>query len=191
MDPLVTDEVVATQQAVSTAGILTLVLIIGVVLIGIIILQNRKIREMQKPKYGFLGKPLNAFILMAILLGGVGFVYYSTNSNENDFVDVSADSELEASIIVTQVDVANRIYKFNLVPAIDSKEWGGNNIYKFDVQWTVSNGEVYQAIENDLSNQNLGGVTLTLKPGTYKVSATVFIDDKSEEVILNPNLVVE
>ena len=191
MNPVVTEEVIATQQTASIAGILTVVLIVGVVLIGIIILQNRKIREMQKPKYGFLGKPLNAFILMAILLGGVGFVYYSTNNNQNNFVDVSADSELEASIIVTQVDVANRIYKFNLVPAIDSKEWGGDNIYKFDVQWTVSNGEVYQAIENDISSQNLGGVTLTLKPGTYKVSATVFIDDKNEEVTLNPNLVVE
>lgn len=191
MDPGVAEEVLATQQTAAVAGILTLVLIVGVVLVGIIILQNRKIREMQKPKYGFLGKPLNAFILMAILFGGVGFVYYTTNNSQNNFVDVSADSELEASIIVTQVDVANRVYKFNVVPAIDSKEWGGNNIYKFDVQWTVANGEVYQAIENDLSSQNLGGVTLTLKPGTYKVSATIFIDDKNEEVTLNPNLVVE
>lgn len=191
MYPAVAEEVLATQQTAAVAGILTLVLIVGVVLVGIIILQNRKIREMQKPKYGFLGKPLNAFILMAILFGGVGFVYYTTNNSQNNFVDVSADSELEASIIVTQVEVANRVYKFNVVPAIDSKEWGGNNIYKFDVQWTVANGEVYQAIENDISSQNLGGVTLTLKPGTYKVSATIFIDDKNEEVTLNPNLVVE
>lgn len=191
MDPAVAEEVLATQQTAAVAGILTLVLIVGVVLVGIIILQNKKIREMQKPKYGFLGKPLNAFILMAILFGGVGFVYYTTNNSQNNFVDVSADSELEASIIVTQVDVANRVYKFNVVPAIDSNEWGGNSIYKFDVQWTVANGEVYQAIENDISSQNLGGVTLTLKPGTYKVSATIFIDDKNEEVTLNPNLVVE
>lgn len=191
MYPAVAEEVLATQQTAAVAGILTLVLIVGVVLVGIIILQNKKIREMQKPKYGFLGKPLNAFILMAILFGGVGFVYYTTNNSQNNFVDVSADSELEASIIVTQVEVANRVYKFNVVPAIDSKEWGGNNIYKFDVQWTVANGEVYQAIENDISSQNLGGVTLTLKPGTYKVSATIFIDDKNEEVTLNPNLVVE
>lgn len=191
MDPTITQEVVATQQATSIAAVLTIVLIVGAVLIGIIVMQNRRIKEMQKPKYGFLGKPLNAFILLAIMLGGIGFVYYATNNTSTEFVDVSADSELDATIVVTQVDSVNRVYQFNVIPSIDGNEWGGNSIYEFDVQWTISNGEVYQTIESGVSSQNTGGVRLTLKPGTYDVTANVFIDDKSTEATLNPPLVVE
>lgn len=180
MDEL-TQEIQAAQQASSMAALFALVLIVMVVLVGVVLIQNRKIKEMQKPKYGFLGKPLNAFIVLAIMLGGIGLTYYTTLNRTNQFEDVSADSSVDATIVITQLDSVNQTYQFNTIPTIDFSDWGGSSTYTFDVYWTISNGDVYSQIELGLSSQNQGGIQLSLKKGTYTVKSTIYVGDRMIE----------
>lgn len=189
MDQL-TQEVMNAQQNMTIVSIVTISLIVLSVLVGIVVIQNRKIQDLQKPKFGFLGKPISAFLLIALVIGSIGLVYYSSN-REVGFTDVAAGSELKASIVVTEIDGPAGIYQFNVLPSIDAIEWGGGDNYRFRVQWLVENGEVYQTTENSISLNNQGGVRLTLRKGTYNVSATIFIDDKSVETTLSSPIVIE
>lgn len=183
MDSLTQDiqTVSASQQYPAFVALFAIVLIVMVVLVGVVLIQNRRIREMQKPKFGFLGKPLNAFVVLAVMLGGLGFVYYNTTTRTNEFTDVSADSSVELSIVITQVDRANRIYKLNAIPIVDNIEWGGEaNNYSFDIRWTISNSDVYSRIEEDLSFNNRGGIELNLTKGEYTVSAITYFGPNNE-----------
>jgi heme/copper-type cytochrome/quinol oxidase subunit 2 len=178
----------STQQSSSILALLVIVFAVITVFAVVLFINNR--RKAAQPKYGFLGKTINSLLLFAVLVGGVGFVYYSTLNQTNEFSDVSADSELDASIVINQIDTTSRTYQFRIIPTIDGVEWGGNNSFEFDIQWTIENGEVYQTIENGLSIQNSGGISLSLKQGTYTVSAAVFVGDKSIIVDLTQPLEV-
>lgn len=182
---------VIQQSSSSMTALLIIVLIAAIVLVVVVIIQRRRINEMQRPKYGFLGKPLNSLLLLTFLIGGVGFFYYASNMRDNEFTNVSASSELSGSIIITEIDSSTRTYRFNVIPTIDNIEWGMTSSYSFDVQWTVANGDIYQSIETGLNLSNIGGLTLNLQRGTYQVTATVFVGDRSVVINYEPGLVVE
>jgi hypothetical protein len=146
------------------------------VLAGIVVMQNRRIKDMQKPKYGFLGKSLYAFVMLSVLVGGIGFVYYNTTTKTNEFVTVNADQSFDANIVITQIDSYLNEYKFNAIPLVDDKEWGANG-YKFDVYWTVTGDNVVTRIELGLTKENKGGVTVQLTKGTYTIKTSIFVGD--------------
>ena len=137
------------QQSSSVIAILAIVVVVAIVLVGVVIVQQRKIKDLQTPRYGFLGKSLNLFVIGAVLVGGLGFVYLS-NNNDHTFTEVSADLNIDANIIITEIDSLSNTYEFNVIPTIDGREWGGSSEYNFNVYWTLSSEE------NDYSQVELG-----------------------------------
>lgn len=168
-----------TQYPAFTA-LLAVVIIVVLVLIGLVIAQNRKIQDLQKPKYGFLGKPLAAFAFAAFLVGGTGFVLF-VNRQEQDVSVANADFVIDINIIATETNPVTHEYKLNAIPLVDSVEWGNSAAYKFDVYWTVSNASTQTEVELGLNLNKTGGISKVLTSGTNRVKATVFSSDKTFE----------
>lgn len=168
------------NQYPAFAAIFAVVLVVVLVLVGLVINQNRKIQDLQKPKYGFLGKPLAAFFAMAFLIGGAGFVFY-TNNQQTDVPIASADLTAEINIVATEVDPILKQYRFNMVPVVNGVEWGGTSAYLFDSYWTITNSTAITDIELALTLNNKGGITKVLQSGTNSVKVSVFVQDKNFE----------
>ncbi|MEP7103684.1 MAG: hypothetical protein ABI721_03180 [Candidatus Dojkabacteria bacterium] len=160
------------------AALFAVVIITVLILIGLVITQNRQIQEMQRPKYGFLGKPLAAFAFAAFLVGGTGFVLF-VNNQQQDVSVANADFVIDLNIISTQTNPVTNEYRFNAIPLVDGKEWGSSAAYKFDIYWTVSNSTTQTDVELGLNLNNKGGITQTLTQGTNRIKASVFSGSKS------------
>lgn len=168
------------NQYPAFAALFAVVIIVVLVLIGLVIAQNRKIQDLQKPKYGFLGKPLAAFAFAAFLVGGTGFVLF-VNNQQQDVSVANASFTIDLTIIATEVNHVTHEYKFNAIPLVDGVEWGNNKAYKFDVYWTLSNTSTQTEVELGLNTDNKGGITKILTSGDNKIKATVFSSEKTIE----------
>lgn len=162
------------------AALFAVVIIVVLVLLGLVIAQNRRIQEIQKPKYGFLGKPLAAFAFAAFLIGGTGFTLFVAQ-NQQDVSVANADFVIDLTIISTEVNPVTSEYTFNAVPLVDGVEWGNSAAYKFDVYWTISNATTQTDVELGLNLSNKGGISKTLTSGTNRIKATVFSGSKTFE----------
>ena len=168
------------SQYPAFAALFAVVVIVVLVLIGLVVAQNRKIQDLQRPRYGFLGKPLAAFAFAAFLVGGTGFVLF-VNNQEQDVSVANADFVIDLNIIATETNPVTHEYKLNAIPIVDWVEWGANKAYKFDVYWTVSNASTQTEVELGLNLETKGGITKMLTSGTNRIKATVFSSDKTFE----------
>ena len=168
---------------------LLLVLIVIVVLLTLVIIgQRRHITDLTTPRYGFLGKPLLAMMLIAFTFGGFGFFYVQTN-NTNTIPVSNANTEVTLQINSIKLNSIDNSYQFNLVPQVNGVIWGGDNTYSFDVYWTISNKAISSTnIETNLSLSNKGGIKKILYPGTNTIKATVFTMGKSYTKIIIINI---
>lgn len=171
---------VAINQSPAFAALFAVVVIVVLVLIGLVVAQNRKIQDLQRPKYGFLGKPLAAFAFAAFLVGGTGFVLFVNNQSQDVSV-ANADFAIDLNLIATESNPVINEYRLNAVPLVDGKEWGENRAYKFDIYWTISNATTQTEVELSLNLENKGGITKQLTSGTNRVKAVVFSSDKTIE----------
>jgi hypothetical protein len=171
------------QQYPQFVALFLIVLILAVTFGGFLLLQNRKMQEMQKPKFGFLGKPITAFALGALLIGGFG-IAFTGNLNTNTNVDVSVSEEIvnvNLNIVSTQTNQFNNTYQFNIVPELNGVEWGKTGDVKLDIIWSVSNSTIKTDVEKDISKNNTGGVEFILQQGTNRINAKVTIQNKVYE----------
>ncbi|MEO6728769.1 MAG: hypothetical protein ABIM99_02495 [Candidatus Dojkabacteria bacterium] len=170
----------ALNQYPAFAALFAVVIIVVLVLIGLVITQNRKIQDLQTPKYGFLGKPLAAFAFAAFLVGGTGFVLF-VNNQQQDVSVANASFTIDASIIATESNPVTHEYKLVAIPLVDGKEWGENKAYKFDIFWTISNASTQTDVELGLNLENTGGITKTLTSGTNRINVRVVSSEKTIE----------
>lgn len=162
----------------ATLFIIALFAIIAVLLV-VVITQRNKINQMQKPAYGFLGKPLMAFAFMAFSVGSLGVLLYSTqNSTEIDVTN--ADLEIELSINVQKVENTLNTFKISVLPIVNGIAWAGTDQLKFSAFWTISNLEGSQTdSEFNLSFTNPSGITKQLIRGKNQISVTLFYNNDS------------
>jgi hypothetical protein len=169
----------AAGQTNSSYVVLFAIVIITliVLMVVLLVLQRNKINELQRPKYGFLGKPLMAMALVAVSIGGIGFTFYSAN-NSTAVEQTSADKKIDLKIKTTYSGNGYDYY-LNLIPTFNQQEWGGNHKYKFDVYWTIKNNYVVTEAEVGLNLDNKGGILKSLERGKNKIKVTVFFEGKS------------
>lgn len=168
------------NQQPAFAALFAVVVIVVLVLIGLVVAQNRKIQDLQRPKYGFLGKPLAAFAFAAFLVGGTGFVLFVNNQQQTVNV-ANADFTIDVTIIATETNPVTHEYKLNAIPLVDGKEWGSNAAYKFDAYWTISNSTTQTEVEIGLNQSNTGGISKILTSGTNRVNVSVFSGERNIE----------
>ncbi len=169
---------VTEQQNGMYLALFGIIMLTVVILLGVVVLmQKKQIDDLRRPKFGFLGKPIFAMLLVAFSLGGFGLVYYTSNSSSS-IGDTSADRKVELQIKSTYLGQGYD-YMLKLIPTVDGKAWGGNNSNMFDVYWTIQNKMIVTEAEIDLSLNNQGGITKTLEKGKNKIKTTVFFENKS------------
>jgi len=158
---------------------LAIALIVVVVLLSIVIInQNNKIKEMQRPKYGFLGKPIYAVLLIVFSVGGFGLVYYGANK-PLDVQQTEANRQVEVTIRAFSLSAGSDTYSITLIPLINGKAWGNDNTNKFDIYWTITNTTVTTEVELGRILYSQGGLIKKLAKGVNKIKATVFFDGQS------------
>lgn len=161
------------REYATYVSIFVIITVIIAVLSFIIISQNKKINELQRPKYGFLGKPIAVVLAVGLLVGSYGVIFYA-NRTSTTVGEASADLELSAE--VNYQKVGDKSYMFKVTPKVNSLDWGKNPENQFDAYWMFTADDVESEVELDISQNKPGGVTVNLEPGVYKVKVTVFLD---------------
>jgi len=174
-----------TQQVIATnSALFVLALIVITVLLAVIVMQTKKIQDLQKPKFGFLGKSLSVLGLFVIMAGGLGLTFIANQDTSVSVSNSLADASLELKIIVTQTKQDE--YLLQAVPYINSFAWGNNSQFKFDIYWTITNKNVMTETEFGLTQENAGGILKRFPKGEFIVKASTFFNQNlySAETIL-------
>jgi hypothetical protein len=168
------------SQYPAYAAIFVIALIVIVVLSSVVVLQNRKISEMNRPKFGFLGKSLSMIAIFAIGFGGIGLAFY-TNKQSSGITESFADIK-DVTVSITYFQISGSDYKFNVLPSVNNKAWGADASFKFDIYWTfkMPTSTVTQ-FESGINSNNQGGVVQKLQQGKNLVKASVFVQNKKFE----------
>lgn len=173
------------REYATYVSLFVIITVIIAVLSFIIVSQNKKINELQRPRYGFLGKPLAVFLAIGLLVGSYGVIFYA-NRNSTNVGNVSADREISGDI--NYVDLGSGKYLFNVVPNVNTQPWGKDPENQFNVYWTFSGKNVESQVELDISQNKPGGVNVQLERDVYKVKIVIFLQEtkfeKTEEIDL-------
>jgi hypothetical protein len=160
--------------------------IIFVVLLIVIVIQHFKLKKLQRPRYGFLGKALVVFTFLGMLSGTIYLGTFLNESNQSTET-INADTEIRLTITYFEV-VKPFVYSFQVIPIIDGIQWGGGENFEFDVFWSVeNNGEVKEFVETGVSIMNPSKITINLSKGENIVTAKIFIKSRviDESVVIN------
>ncbi|MDQ6985494.1 MAG: hypothetical protein Q9M91_04820 [Candidatus Dojkabacteria bacterium] len=175
-----------TNNSNSNIAIFFIAAILIIVLISIVILQNRKIKDLKRPKYGFLGKPLGLIAFAALIGAGSITLYVGQNSDSTDIVEINANSEFSIKIDSKLIDKNTNLYILSATPLVEDIEWGGDQNFKLDISWVIENTRVSTEFEYEISPSNPSNLEINLKPGTNKIKAILFINGKKveEEIVI-------
>lgn len=161
---------------------LLVVLVLNVVLVGVLLAvitrQNKQIadlNEANRPKYGFLGKPLYSAMLMIVLVGGFGSTYFFSQSQDVSTSDTSDTLELQ----VTTSRQGSGELKLNVVPVVNGTPWGAASS-RFDAFWTVTGDSgTTSDFELSISKDKPGGIRFKLSSGVYQIRVDVVYEDQT------------
>lgn len=189
MDQLFQQEFTFTLTGTALLGVVLFFIVASLALVILIFSLIRKIQILQKPKYGFLGKPV--FSVLALVGIATTMIYFSYSfSNQPDF-QISANRTVNASIEYRQVGISGtkKLVEFRAVPVVDNREYGLSSD-RFEILWRVNNVDGTERIEYERTKNNPSAVYIELDPGSYTVSAIIVFEGKSyqfvEPVIINP-----
>jgi len=167
------------SEVSSYITIIGIVLIVIIVLLVVVVLnQHKKINSM-RPKYGFLGKPLAVIVMSSFAVSTLGLVYYSSNQPVQ-IEQTNADVEVILSINAELTGNSTREYKISLTPILSGIAWGANDLNKFNVYWTISNGTTVSTDDEiGKSYTNPSAIIKKLAAGSTTIKATVFFNGQS------------
>lgn len=160
-----------------TTIILGLSITIIVLLSLVIYLQSKKIKDLERPRYGFLGKPLSILIIVGVLSGSIGFALFVNTEDVGTDV-ISADREL--SISISYLKEQTDVYVLKATPIIDGVSWDNDPSLNFDIFWTIKNeeGEVYELVETQVSQLEPSSITVQLDKGSNEITSKIVLKSR-------------
>lgn len=164
------------QQYTMYIVMLVVATIAVLILLGIVLSQNNKIKSLETPSYGFLGKPLFTFGFLALSIAMAGGVFYLANKPAA-IEETQANKTVQVKINYVPTSSSLQTYIFNAVPYVNGTAWG--NSETFDVYWSFTNNGVETELESSLSQTRLGGITRKLDKGINVIKATIFYEGNS------------
>jgi len=181
------------SQDILFVAVLGLVLIMFLVVL--VLNQQKRLNQLQKPRYGFLGKPLLGLAATTLMAAGLVGGLYLVNQRDLQPLDAKADKNVTVEVAY-QVLLDNRQtrkYQFSAIPKVDNIEYGEGNNGNFNLFWSFVGEQVLSSGTQGLSEisvntANPSVVEVELKPGIYTVRVLVVFEGKnyihSEEIIL-------
>lgn len=137
----------------------------------------QKINENNKPRYGFLGKPLYQILALALIIGaGFGSVYIAYQ--DSDIQDTSANIELDTQLDIKVINqnTTNSDIRFEIIPIINESQWDENQ--EFDLYVNIAGPEIITktiVAANKISNPAI--FTENLDTGIYNITITIIGDE--------------
>jgi hypothetical protein len=138
-----------------------------------------RIRELERPKYGFLGKPVYTLAAILIMISGLGFFGYSFTQQQN--FEIQAQKVVNAQIVTTVVTKGKdtSIVAFKATPFVDGSAYGNIDAYTFDIYWNIIGAQNTDKFEFGKNIAQQSGFNLTLKNGKYDIKTLIVFQGKS------------
>lgn len=169
--------------AILLIGGIGLVLIITLVIY--VLSLRRKVDNLSRPKYGFLGKPLyQTALIVAVAIGfSASFLNLYINPRRIDS-SVSQGNNLGVDFSFEVLERSNEssLIRFDFVPTLGSKEWGGDTNRRFNLQIRfLKEGEENERLFLD-KTQNTGiNFDQSLSPGNYTLRIKIISGEQEGE----------
>lgn len=125
----------------ATAGVIALVLAV--------IKLDRRLSNLEKPKYGFLGKPLLLFAVFSF--GSLSLSSIAINNQlSTRTTDVSV-SDTKTEVVYAKINIlydntSDTIALIGL-PVIDGVEWGDKKVADVDLEWSIYEDGILKKFE--------------------------------------------
>jgi hypothetical protein len=159
-----------------------------IVLAVVIIRQQRMIKQLQQPRYGFLGKPLMAaamtLLMGAGLIGGV----YLINRETDPF---QAQAGLNIELALTKELIAENgptsAYNFMMTPTLNGVKYGNEAGATWNIYWNFNRAGSTQPVltksEIGLTGKNPSNIRVDLPKGSYTVFVSVDYRGKETKLV--------
>ena len=163
------------------------VVLVLLVVVGVTIWLTVSVRDIQKPKFGFGGKPL-AIVAAVLLTLLIPVSVYVTKQRIDTIQHAAELNDLNLSIFEVSDLGATSEVAFSGVPIQDGKAWDEGALYQFE--WTIVDSETDEVettfTETDRSSSYPSYFVLTLPKGDYdvtlRVTSTEFDLTRSQEL---------
>lgn len=149
------------------------ILIIGVVvfgilvfLVGVIVRLIRRIKSMEKVRYGFGGKTLFSLFIVGLLAIALPLSLYSVMHTTETRRIAEAQKELYVDIQSKQQTDQMYSVSFIAIPIINEKIWGN---YTYTIEWNISGPISFTKIEKERNVDNPSYFRKELPIGSYTV----------------------
>ena len=158
-----------------SGGLLLLIGILAILLMVISLI--KKVRSLETPKYGFLGKPL--YTLVSLALMGLTVYFVSYNFIQPNNFDIKAEKNVSVQFVINKVKETSleTTVDFKLLPTIDNVLWGPTGT-KLDIYWNVTGPMKFDEFELGKNASNPSGFQKVLKKGKYQLKVRVVFDNE-------------
>lgn len=130
--------------------ILLLLATFGVIALLLAVIKlDKRLSNLEKPKYGFLGKPLLFFAVFSF--GSLSLTSVAINNQFSTKTSDVSVSDHRAEDVYAKInvkhDTANNIIFLSGLPVIDGIEWGNRKVADVDLEWSIFEDGVLKKFE--------------------------------------------
>lgn len=170
------------NQEIFIVAFFVLFLII-ILLLVVVFLQQKKIQNLSRPKYGFLGKPL-----IVLIATGVGFSMLGIsmlNTNNKNIGDISV-SEITPQDFLNYLQISYKKideskYSFIATPIINGLVWKDKD-YLFNIEWEINTKDsIKRTILQTMNYYENKGIEINLTKGKTIIKAKTIYQDVNLE----------
>ncbi|KXK26219.1 MAG: hypothetical protein TR69_WS6001001214 [candidate division WS6 bacterium OLB20] len=160
--------------------------LVGIILLGIVSLISvfmlilrliHKIRTLQTPKYGFLGKPLYALVLVAVA-GTITYFSYSFSSQPDFQIQASRTVTAEIKTSTVSTNGGMSIVSFEAIPYVNGIPYYGDS-GEFDILWNITGPVRIDKFEYGKTRADRSGFSESLQAGSYTARAVIVYEGRS------------
>ncbi|MFQ5492817.1 MAG: hypothetical protein ACE5DX_01510 [Candidatus Dojkabacteria bacterium] len=136
-----------------------------------------RIRTLEKPKYGFLGKSLYSVIALAVMVGGLGLFSYSFTIQQDFEIQATKTVTAQITADITKRGDTESIVEFEALPFVNNSQYGGNG--QFDIFWNILGPESFDYFEFERAISSPSGFSQILDNGAYEIKVLIVFEGKS------------
>ena len=175
-------ENISSYQYTVLIGALALSVITFAILVFVIYRQQRKIKYLTTPRYGFMGKSLAVVAVMLIGVGTFSAIYLRPPQMPKN-ISITDRNDIVLDIKYLVVDEPLNLYKLNVIPKINNRAWGESG-QVFTVSWGINKAGKTTLRSEQISKDNPGGIQEYLEEGvnTIFVNVSVGFIEKTQTI---------
>lgn len=153
------------------------ILIVGFIALGLIILfisiiivLIKKVKSLERIRYGFGGKTLFSILLLGALLIALPFAMYSVQQTTELRRIAEAQKEVYIDIQSREIEEGEYSVYFMAIPLIEGEVWGE---YDYVVEWSITGPVAFKKFEKERNIHNPSYFKKVLPRGMYHLDLVI------------------